>query len=274
MLPVLIILLWQCWSDVVADTCFRAIVGFVGPGSLVINSNNTENMPDPDFLTKLDLFADLEPEALTVICRVTRLIRLHRDERIFSQGELAKCAYALLEGGVRIVQTGADGGQSINRFIAPGEIFGVVPLFTDHRYPADAIALGPSLILCWHEQDLLILVERFPRIAINMIRIIGARLNLAQHRTHELATQRAGQRIAHTLLRLCEQMGSQVDNVTTAIDIPLRRKDLAEISGTTLHTASRTLSAWEKAGYLLSCEQRLLICNRTAIENIANEVSD
>jgi len=57
-----------------------------------------------------------------------------------------------------------------------------------------------------------------------------------------------------------------------AIDIPLRRKDLAEVSGTTLHTASRTLAAWQKAGLLVSHEQRLVIHDLPAIGRISEDV--
>lgn len=38
----------------------------------------------------------------------------------------------------------------------------------------------------------------------------------------------------------------------TTIVLPLRRKDLAEYSGTTLRAASRTIAAWEK-GWLFVC---------------------
>jgi CRP-like cAMP-binding protein len=55
----------------------------------------------------------------------------------------------------------------------------------------------------------------------------------------------------------------------TAIEFPLRRKDVAEISGTTLHTASRILTAWEKAGLLSTHNQYLTICKIAEINKIA-----
>jgi CRP-like cAMP-binding protein len=82
---------------------------------------------------------------------------------------------------------------------------------------------------------------------MNVIRIIGTRLKDVQERVRELSTQRVEQRVARAVLRLARQAGhSTVDG--TAIEFPLRRKDVADISGTTLHTASRILTAWEKAG--------------------------
>ena len=56
-----------------------------------------------------------------------------------------------------------------------------------------------------------------------------------------------------------------------AIEIPLRRKDVADISGTTLHSASRILTAWEKAGLLVSRNQHLTIRKPSEIQRIADD---
>src|SRR3546814_7925225 len=83
-------------------------------------------------------------------------------------------------------------------------------------------------------------MQRHSRIALNMIAIVGRRLGEAQERLRELATQSADRRIARTLLRLLNQAGCPTD-VGVRIEFPLRRKDIADIAGTTLHTVSRIL---------------------------------
>ena len=94
-----------------------------------------------------------------------------------------------------------------------------------------------------------------------------------QERVREFATQSAERRVAHTVLRLAHQAGhSTIDG--TAIDFPLRRKDVADIAGTTLHTASRILTAWEKAGLLVSHNQHLTIRQPAQILRIAEDGSD
>jgi len=216
----------------------------------------------------LDLFRALSEEALVAACGVMRVEQVAKDRLIFEQGEAAQRAYALCAGSVRIAQTGEDGGQAVMRFIAPGEMFGTVPLFTDHRFPADAIAIDDSLVLSWSERDLIALIGAHPAIAINLIGILGARLAELQERVRELATQRIEQRIAQAVLRLASQAGQDTrDGVK--IEFPLRRKDLADYAGTTLHTASRTLAAWEKAGLLTSHDRRLTVHDIVDIRRIA-----
>ncbi len=227
----------------------------------------------PQALAAMELFHGLSPSALEAVAACARVRRLPKALRIFSQGDEGVRAHAVIEGGVRIAQTGSDGAQVIIRFIGPGETFGTVALFTDGRYPADAITLAETLEASWSEADLLDLIQRHPQIGVNVIRIIGKRLQEVQDRVRELATQRAERRVAHAVLRLARQGGhSTVDG--TAIEFPLRRKDVADIAGTTLHTASRILTAWEKEGILATHNKRLTVRQPAKLLRIAEDAAD
>lgn len=224
--------------------------------------------PDAKALAKMELFIGVPPETLAGLSSAARIEYVAKGHVIFEQGGHADRAYAVGEGSVRIVQTGSDGAQVLIRFIASGEMFATVPIFTNHKFPADAIAAERSLILSWSEADLLKMIEARPQAAMNVIRILGARLAEVQDRLREIATQSVERRVANALLRLAAQAGQSTAE-GTEIAIPIRRKDLAEISGTTLHTASRVLAAWEKSGLLLSGKQRLTIHRLSAIRRIA-----
>jgi CRP-like cAMP-binding protein len=227
----------------------------------------------PEILVAMDLFQGLPRPALETVAAAARLRRLPKHLRIFSQGDYGVRAHAVIEGSVRITQSGRDGAQVIVRFIGPGEMFGTVALFTDRIYPADAATLTETLEASWSEADLLDLMTAYPVIAINAIRIIGKRLQEVQERVREFATQSAERRVAHTVLRLAHQAGhSTIDG--TAIDFPLRRKDVADIAGTTLHTASRILTAWEKSGFLVSHNQYLTVLQPAQLLRIAEDGSD
>lgn len=220
-------------------------------------------------LAGMELFVGLSPAALAEVAACARLRALAKGELLFTQGAPAERCHALLAGRVRIAQSGVDGGQLIVRFVGPGEMFGTMALFTDRRYPAEAAAVLDSVEASWTETALLALIERHPRIALNLVRIVGVRLREVQERLRELATQRVDRRIAHALLRLAHRAGAQ----GTAIDFPLTRQDVAEMCGATLHTASRVLTAWEKAGYIVSHRKRLSILKLAELKRIAGESS-
>lgn len=226
------------------------------------------NRPETAVLEQMELFAGVPAPALAAAQACARSEWVARDQIVFEQGGRAERTYAVAKGSVRIVQTGSDGAQVVIRFIGPGEMFGTAPLFTDYLFPADAIAAEPSLIVSWSEADLLRLLESWPKAAMNVIGILGARLAEVQDRVRELSTQGVDRRVAHTLLRLAAQAG-RATGQGTEIAFRLRRRDLAEVSGTTLHTASRLLAAWQKAGLLVSRHQRLTIHDLEKLRRIA-----
>jgi CRP-like cAMP-binding protein len=77
-------------------------------------------------------------------------------------------------------------------------------------------------------------------------------------RVLEMSTQQVERRVAHALLRLARQAGRKVEQ-SVEIDFPISRQDIAEMTGTTLHTVSRTLSAWERQGLIESGRQRIVL---------------
>lgn len=232
-----------------------------------------EAPPTPETFAALGLFRELPAAALAEIRAVARVRHLPKDARVFSQGDEGVRAHTVIEGAVRIGQTGSDGGQVLIRFISPGEMFGTVSLFTDGRYPADAITLTQTVEASWSEPELLGLIHRHPQVGVNAIRIVGSRLQEVQERVRELATQRADRRVAHALLRLARQAGRQTALGMT-IEFPLRRKDVAALAGTTLHTASRVLTAWQKAGLVSTRNLRLTLRQPAELLRIADKPSD
>lgn len=223
---------------------------------------------DTKALASIALLAMLPSAVVVEAADLARARLLSRGQRIFDQGEPAGRAHALLSGCVRITQAGSDGEEILVRFIGPGEIFGCVPVLTDGLYPADATATVDAVELSWDPADLLALMQRHSQIALNMVAIVGGRLGEAQERLRELATQSAERRIARTLLRLLDQAGCPTED-GVRIEFPLRRKDIADIAGTTLHTVSRILVGWERRGLLISRSRHLIISSRDGINRIA-----
>jgi len=219
-------------------------------------------------IAALNLFGGLPKTALEEVVACARIQTVPRGARLFDQGEPVERAHVLLSGAIRISQAGSDGGEIAIRFIAPGEIFGSVAIFTDHCYPADGIAMIESIEASWAYAELLDLLERHPRIALNLVTIVGRRLAELQNRVREMATQRVESRIANTLLRLARQAG-RTSGHGTEIIFPLRRKDIADLSGTTLHTVSRTLNQWHRRGLIIDNKPGLILASPDTIEQIA-----
>lgn len=225
-------------------------------------------MLTPEAIVQMELFSGLPRAGLEEVGRTARTHRFVTGARIFRQGDRARHCHALIRGRVKIVQIGADGQQLVVRFVGPGEVFGALALFVDHRYPADALVVIDGIGVSWQENEMRTLMAQFPKIALNALAIVGRRLAEVQERLREISTEPVEQRIARALLRLADRAGRQGAE-GTAIDLPLRRQDIAELTGSSLHTVSRILAGWEQKGIARGGRQKVIIVDSAAIARIA-----
>ncbi|ANK79826.1 MAG: Crp/Fnr family transcriptional regulator [Rhizobiales bacterium NRL2] len=198
-------------------------------------------------LKPVGLFRGLDGAALTALAEAAREHVVARGEAMFQQGDEATHGYVLAWGRVRLDQVTAEGQNIVIRHLGPGEMVGMVAVFRRMPFPATPVALEDCMALGWSAGRFAELMAAYPPIAQNAIAAVGGRIEELQSRLQEVATQRVEQRIAATLLRLANQAGRKTD---AGVEIPfaLSRQDLAEMTATTLHTVSRTLSAWDQEG--------------------------
>jgi len=227
--------------------------------------------PDPAALRGLRLFAGLDAAALADVVGCAQTRRVAKGARFFAQGDSAGSCHALIDGRVKIAQTGPDGQQIVVRFIGPGEMFGTVAVFTGGGYPGDAVAMADCVAIQWPAAAMTALMLRYPQIGLNALGIVGGRLQEMQSRLREVSTERVERRIAHALLRLVRQAGRRIEG-GVEIAFPLSRQDMAEMTGTTLHTVSRILSGWEAQGIIESGRLQVVIRRPHALVAIAEDL--
>jgi CRP-like cAMP-binding protein len=215
-------------------------------------------------------FAGMAPEALDEILAQAAPIRLPKGEAAFRQGDPAEKFFLLLHGRLRVTRLNPQGQQMVVRFIAPGDMFGVAMAIQVEAYPGTATAAVDSLALTWPNAVWSDLLARHPSLAVKTMQSLGARLQDSQKRILDLSTQQVEQRIAGAVLQLAQQAGRKTDD-GLLIDFPLSRQDLAEMIGATLHTVSRTLSAWEEMGLVECGRQRVVVLDMPGLQLLAKK---
>jgi len=223
---------------------------------------------DRSLIAGAPAFADLSPEALDDILSRAQILRLPKGEAAFRQGEPADRFFLLLHGRLRVTRINAEGAQILVRFIAPNDMFGVAMAIGAATYPGTAMAAVDSLAMSWPNAAWTNLVGAYPSLAVKAMQSLGARLQDTQDRVLDLATRNVEQRIAGAVLKLARQAGRKTEE-GVLIDIPLSRQDLAEMTGATLHTVSRTLSAWEAKGLVDCGRRRVVVLNEQGLTAIA-----
>ncbi|TIT76706.1 MAG: Crp/Fnr family transcriptional regulator [Mesorhizobium sp.] len=210
---------------------------------------------DRSLIAGLSLFEGIAAADLDRIVGQARSIRIAKDQPVFEQEQEAHSFFLLLDGHVRVVKSTPDGQEVTVRYISPGELMGIASALGRTTYPANAIAAVDCVVLAWPSQLWPTFATSFPSFGSNTYKTVGTRLQDAHTRVIEMSTEQVEQRVAHALLK---QSGKKTEE-GILIDFPISRQDVAEMTGTTLHTVSRLLSAWEDQGLVKSGRQRVVV---------------
>ncbi len=219
-------------------------------------------------LQRLDesLLAPLPPFSLLDRVQIREILdravsqRADAGTTIFNEGSTAERFFLLLDGTVRVAKVTPHGEQVTLLHIPAGQLFGIAPALGRDTYPATAVTASEALFLSWPIALWHSFVEKYPGFGPETYKMVGARVAERNARVVEMSTQHVEQRVARALLRLMNQAGLRtVEGIE--IKFPITRQDVSEMTGTTLHTVSRLLSAWEKDGLISSKRKKIVICD-------------
>ena len=231
--------------------------------------------PSPDenstSLRQVDLFQGLSEAELARVDQAARRRRIPEGAFLYHQGDPATHLHVLLAGSLKLTQVTPEGQQVLLRYARPGEAFAVVAVLSDMLYPTSAQAVEDSQVASWSREAMTALMLATPRIALRALAILAGHTREFQDRIRELSTERVERRIARALLRLARQTGRKVKE-GVLLDLPLSRQDLAELTGTTLFTVSRTLSQWEGQGIIKTGREKVIILSPHGLVTIAEDL--
>ena len=225
---------------------------------------------DHSLVSGLPLFAGLQKADLDDILKEAHPVHRPKNAVVFEQGEDAHSFFVLLHGHVRAAKVTPSGHQVVVRYVTPGETFGVAAALGLNAYPATATAVDDSLVLAWPSAAWPRLVAKYPMLAAKTLQTVGERLQESHTRIIELSTDQVERSVARALLRLVRQAGRKTEK-GIEIDFPISRQDIAEMTGTTLHSVSRILSAWEGQGVVEGGRQKIVVCDARKLAQIGDE---
>jgi len=215
---------------------------------------------DGSLLASLPPFALLERGQIRKILDHAASNRADAGVTVFEEATKADRFYLLLDGTVRVSKTTPQGDQVTLLHIPAGQLFGIAPALGRDTYPATAVTVSEALFLSWPVALWHSFVADYPGFGSESYKMVGARVAERNTRIVEMSTQLVEQRVARALLRLMNQAGRRT-SAGIEINFPITRQDISEMTGTTLHTVSRLLSAWGKDGLVSSERKKIVICD-------------
>jgi CRP-like cAMP-binding protein len=122
-----------------------------------------------NLLRRCPLFAGLKDEELKRIRAIANLKHIGKREILFSDGEEAKGFYVILSGKIKLYKISSEGKEQILHIVSAPDAFAEAALFVEGSYPAFAEALTESQLLFFPKRDFIQLIEKNPKLSINMI---------------------------------------------------------------------------------------------------------
>ncbi|MGC8667806.1 MAG: Crp/Fnr family transcriptional regulator [Chthonomonadales bacterium] len=189
-------------------------------------------------------------------------------EQVYHAGDRADAIHFLLHGRVKILRTSADGRQVIVSFYGRGDFIGCCTLLKTARWPCTAVAVETTKTASLTQQDLYEMLTAVPQLSAAMLQAVAARLRDADRRLQNLALDPAGSRVIAALLELDDRFGISQPDGSRVIRQRVTRMELAEMAGTTLETASRTMSRLKRKGIVISQGRNIRLLSRAQLEQM------
>ncbi|MFC2029382.1 Crp/Fnr family transcriptional regulator [Chloroflexota bacterium] len=199
-----------------------------------------------------------------------------KDEYLFFEGDPATWLVFVAEGQVKMIKHSEGGRETILATFGPGQIVGEVGVLIGEVYPATAQALEPAVTLSLSKDSYVELVRTHPELAWALISELGRRLQRAHETIRSMAVEKVERRVARVLLRMASTAGERLEDVGTPgavrINLPLSRQDIADMAGTVIETAIRTLSKFQKQGFIETSGGYIILLKPHQLVAIAEEL--
>ena len=166
---------------------------------------------------------------------------------LLSRGQPTAAAWLVVSGRVRISVITSEGEEQLLRWMLPGEIAGLSSVFAQATNPADMVSHGLTQVLHIERARLIELIERDPVVALDLLRILGLRINqlfdtLADQGMHSLE-----QRVWAALERIAKFNSVKV---TDGVMLRVSQSDLAQAASASRQRVNQQLQQLQELGLI------------------------
>ena len=138
-------------------------------------------------LQEMPLFRNVDPKQLRVVAMMGESLTYRAGERLFEKGDEGDAAFIIIAGNVEVLVPAKGGEQSV-AILGKGEIFGELAVICDQTRSTAIAAKSELEALRLDRKVVLNLMREFPDITLELVRILGNRL---ERTTRELSQARA-----------------------------------------------------------------------------------
>lgn len=215
-------------------------------------------------LSSVSLFAGCDEQALAELALACRIRQLPKGSIVFFQSDPAEALFVVNSGCIAIFLSSPDGRELVINEARSGDYFGELSLLTGQPRSASAVTREKSELLVVPMAAFDQLLNSQPQLVQHLLQMTALRLTVSTERERALAFLDAAGRIVRYLLQLDDENSDKGYMI-------LSQEELAQRTGLTRQTVAKILGRWRRAGWLLTGRGRIMLLNRTALEDVAAE---
>ncbi|WP_228489038.1 Crp/Fnr family transcriptional regulator [Raineyella fluvialis] len=197
-------------------------------------------------MSHVPIFQALSAEDQAAVAELAVPTSVAKGEVIYRAGQAVSQLMVVHRGSIRVVRITPRGQERLIRVLGPGDFIGEGAFLTGERPDHWATAMTDSRMCVFRHEDLAGLVARHPGIGLVMLNTVSRRLSETERRLAASTSAEIDVRLADYLLDLPSQRSGDLVRLT----LPLAKKDVASLLGTTPETLSRTLARMAKDGLI------------------------
>ena len=209
-------------------------------------------------LQSVSLFWDLTEEELGYISEKMVSKQYDAGQMILLEASEGEQCFFVTEGSVKITRLSKKGREVILAILSDGDFFGEMSLLDGEFRSANVVALDDTEVLTLNRNDFLLVLKNYPQIAIRLLKEMAHRLRKSDRQIASLSLSDAEKRIAMCILRIADEKGVIKKGQVSIPKIPIQQ-DIANMSGTSRETVSRTLKLLVKEGFVQRNGKELII---------------
>lgn len=219
--------------------------------------------PETSCVGFVPLFSGLSTEEQDEVARHARPISRKRGEAIHRPGEDVSHLLVVHRGRVKISHLSPSGHEQLLRVLEPGDFIGEAAFVTGAPPDDWATALSDVELCSFDHSELGALVSQYPDIAVRMLHAVTSRLDAAERLIADLTSADVEARLAGYLIGL----PATHSDGRLVVHLPLAKKDIASLLGTTPETLSRKLAAFTGAGLITVRGSEVVITDPVRLES-------
>ncbi|MDH5751202.1 MAG: Crp/Fnr family transcriptional regulator [Deltaproteobacteria bacterium] len=225
-------------------------------------------------LRRIPRFSGLPEKAELFLAERIKRSSYKKGEMIFLEGEENNRFHIVEEGEVKVYKTLESGREIILGIFNAGEALGEVAILDAIDMPASAVAQEPTSVLSMTSQDYILMLEKYPEVAMRIIRDLSLRLRTLRKHIEMLGENGIATRIAHLLVTYARQNGRQINGDGVLVPLHLTRAEMASMVSARIETVIRIMSRWHKKNIVHSVPEGFHIPNIQILEAIIHQEED